>query len=69
MNVSGKKAKIIRGCGYWDVTHYPRGGCFRRAVNADLVLVIQQEHQGDIYGMLEDGKTRVCANRRVIELL
>lgn len=25
------KATIKQGCGYWDVTVYPMGGCFRRA--------------------------------------
>jgi hypothetical protein len=24
-------ATIKQGCGYWDVTLYPMGGCFRRA--------------------------------------
>jgi hypothetical protein len=25
------KATIKQGCGYWDVSVYPMGGCFRRA--------------------------------------
>jgi len=25
------RATIKQGCGYWDVTVYPMGGCFRRA--------------------------------------
>jgi hypothetical protein len=31
---TGPRAQYVtlkKGCGYWDVTKYPRGGCFRRA--------------------------------------
>ena len=26
-----RHATILSGWGYWDITHYPHGGCFRRA--------------------------------------
>jgi hypothetical protein len=28
---SAQYVTLKKGCGYWDVTKYPRGGCFRRA--------------------------------------
>lgn len=33
-------AILAKGWGYWDVTHYPYGGCFRRAVEDTPVLII-----------------------------
>ena len=29
-----------KGCGYWDITRYPRGGCFRRAGESLTAQVI-----------------------------
>lgn len=34
-----RRATILAGWGYWDVTHYPHGGCFRRAYKAIPCLV------------------------------
>lgn len=31
MNI-GAEVTIRSGYGYWDLTHYPWGGCFKRAV-------------------------------------
>jgi hypothetical protein len=31
---------LKKGCGYWDVTNYPRGGCFRRASEDMAGLVV-----------------------------
>jgi hypothetical protein len=28
---SAQYVTLKKGCGYWDVTKYPHGGCFRRA--------------------------------------
>ncbi len=33
--------KLTKGQGYWDVTHYPYGGCFRRATGEERVQVIK----------------------------
>jgi hypothetical protein len=34
------------GWGYWDLSQYPRGGCFRRLVE-DTTLTVDTEHQGE----------------------
>lgn len=30
-NSAAQYVTLGKGCGYWDVSKYPRGGCFRRA--------------------------------------
>jgi hypothetical protein len=50
------------GWGYWDLTQYPRGGCFRR-LTEDTALVVDTEHQGELYGKLPDG-SRICIQGR-----
>jgi hypothetical protein len=32
-------ATLLQGWGYWDTTHYPYGGCFRRA-EADTTVTV-----------------------------
>ena len=49
---------IHKGWGYWDLTNYPRGGCFRR-LTEDTTLTIDTEHKGEFYGKLPDGR-RIC---------
>ena len=34
------KAVLLSGWGYWDTTHYPYGGCFRRAAADETVTVL-----------------------------
>jgi hypothetical protein len=54
---------IVRsGWGYWDLSQYPRGGCFRRLVE-DTTLAVDTVHQGELYGKLPDGR-RICITAR-----
>lgn len=36
---TGTQAVVRQGWGYWDVTSYPYGGCFKRASSAFIVTV------------------------------
>lgn len=36
-----RNVTLGKGCGYWDITKYPRGGCFRRAGDAITAKVIE----------------------------
>jgi len=55
MNVSGIKigqsVGIVHGCGFWDVTSYPYGGCFKRApkwqkISGKVVSVVKEYGDG-----------------------
>jgi len=50
--VSGQVVQIKPGCGFWDVTCYPYGGCFKRCPAAPLpVRVVEVVRQyGDRVG-------------------
>jgi hypothetical protein len=50
------------GWGYWDLSQYPRGGCFRR-LTEDTTLVVETVHQGELYDKLPDGR-RICITAR-----
>lgn len=44
-------ATAKKGWGYWDVTHYPYGGCFRRFTEDTPVRVIEcanQRHESKV---------------------
>jgi hypothetical protein len=57
-----RTVKLKAGWGYWDVSQYPRGGCFRR-LTEDTELTIDTEHRSELYGKLPDGR-RVCITGR-----
>lgn len=40
------QATLLEGWGYWDVTNYPYGGCFRRAAEDTPVTVIEKHPKG-----------------------
>ena len=61
-SIAPRIVKLQSGWGYWDLTNYPRGGCFRR-LTADAELTIDTEHQGELYGKLPDGR-RICITGR-----
>ena len=46
---------LKKGWGYWDVTHYPFGGCFRRAMADTPCEVTGPEHQHFIKAKLDGG--------------
>jgi hypothetical protein len=66
------KATIKPGCGYWDVTVYPMGGCFRRAqapIELEQVEIVDRYKGGapkTLRGMA--GKVRIAVDARVCEL-
>jgi len=57
-----RTVKIRKGWGYWDLTHYARGGCFRR-LTEDTTLTVDSEHSSELYGTLPDGR-RICITGR-----
>lgn len=57
---------IKSGWGYWDVTQYPRGGCFRR-LDADRSLRVDTECLGEVYGTLADNR-RICIDKRALDM-
>jgi hypothetical protein len=66
------KATIKPGCGYWDVTVYPMGGCFRRAqapIELDQVEVVDR-YKGGAPKTLRGtaGKVRIAVDAQVCEL-
>jgi hypothetical protein len=55
--------KINPGCGYWDITQYPIGGCFRRVPKNSEGLIItdivplDRPYRGCTHqGLTEDSK-------------
>lgn len=50
------------GWGYWDLTNFPRGGCFRRLTQS-TTLEVDADHGGEFYGKLPDGR-RICVTKR-----
>ena len=34
------QAILKKGWGYWDITHYPYGGCFKRATENTIVSIV-----------------------------
>jgi hypothetical protein len=57
-----REVRIGKGWGYWDLTNYPRGGCFGR-LTEDTTLTVDAEHAGELYGKLPDGR-RICIQGR-----
>jgi hypothetical protein len=62
---------LKKGCGYWDVTNYPRGGCFRRAAEDMPGRVVSGP--ANLYGAgmeysvtWEDGGSAVIPARGII---
>ena len=52
------RALLRAGCGYWDITDYPEGGCFRRAT-ADLSCTLIGQHpakKGAMIARLDTGE-------------
>jgi hypothetical protein len=54
---------IKPGAGYWDLTHYPMGGCFHRAPRngepveiIKLIETIWQKGERYVIGMTADGR-------------
>jgi len=64
---------IEPGFGYWDTTHYPYGGCFRRASeNTPLIVEITDTftHKGNQESRvkLADGSTAVVRSSAIISV-
>ena len=59
-----RKVTLTEGWGYWDVTSYPRGGCFRR-LTEDTELTVTAEVKGELWGTLPDGR-RICITNRAV---
>lgn len=61
--------KLEKGHGYWDVTHYPYGGCFRRATGCEVVQVIKdgpvQWANREVRILFPDGRQAVIEKRAV----
>ena len=53
---------VREGWGYWDLTHYPSGGCLRRSTE-DTTLAVDTEHAGELHCRLPDGR-RICIQAR-----
>jgi hypothetical protein len=57
---------IKKGWGYWDVTHYPRGGCFRRASTNMPVEITGEAARGETPVITADG-TRIVVTTRALQ--
>jgi hypothetical protein len=57
--------KILKiGWGYWDVTRYPYGGCFRRATTNEVVTLIGAGNKVDESKIaFTDGRVAYAPNR------
>jgi hypothetical protein len=62
-------AIILAGWGYWDITHYPYGGCFRRTYQATPCRVLPQgtnrEHKVELAGTDTLGQPCTCGKPHV----
>lgn len=59
------RRRIRKGWGYWDTTHYPRGGAFRRSDGSveGLAVAVTWYANGAVreYRIIrDDGRTAVC---------
>src|ERR1700676_4489447 len=60
---------LLSGWGYWDVTSYSRGGCFRRA-SADMPVTIHGDKiKGEYWGTFQNDGRRFCADARSIQII
>lgn len=72
MTTTTQAISIKAGCGYWDVTYYPKGGCFKRAKESILLSDVKpsefyndgnpREYRASI------GKMKVCVSAEVCEV-
>lgn len=57
-------ATLLKGWGYWDTTHYPYGGCFKRSTEDTQVEVRDGSCKpGETCVRFSDGRTAVADNR------
>ena len=70
------RKRIKPGYGYWDTTHYPIGGSFRRSPDGQSVWLgekkrdVEPMYKGcDVEYYLPDGQSTVAVNSRFIELV
>lgn len=52
---TGTTRTARQGYGYWDLTHYPHGGCFRRLTADTLVTLEGKRIKGDEVVRTSDG--------------
>ena len=58
-------ATVLEGWGYLDVTHYPYGGCFRRAKEDTPVILLETlEGRHETKVRFPDGSIGIVPGRR-----
>lgn len=57
-------ATMLKGWGYWDTTHYPRGGCFKRSTE-DVRCTITGKAGHEITVVFGDGRKACCDPRGI----
>jgi len=59
---------IKKGWGYWDVSFYPRGGCFRRATENLCVAEVLGTWEDEKRVRLIDGRNAMVKTCALIEV-